>query len=232
MINKNWTIFNTKPFISDEVFKITKKVIPSTWSIKKIDRSIVIESNISKKKIIIFVYADRPTQSISVYKINGIPSSKIEMQINNGLNQELWVKKLIKEIDFLSNKFSKLELSTIINSLPLLNKYAKKLSGSLSNYALVWRDHFVEDSVALLHAFEVAGIKPENIYTLDKGDKTLKRLRIEASFKDMGYYCSLFDNLYLDPILEKKEIKRIKKSILDFVSLMKKKGKKIILIDD
>ena len=71
------------------------------------------------------------------------------------------------------------------------------------------------------------GVEPNDILALDKGDSTLHRLEITATFKKMGFNVDILDN----SSLEDDELMKIgTKIVSDFIN--ERKDKKIIILDD
>ena len=134
----------------------------------------------------------------------------------------------------IGNIFSAEQIDLILSSMPLVKMVSDNLieQAPLSNFALIWRDHFLEENIALLRAFETAGIHPEWIFTLSKGDYTFKCENITAYFYDRGYSVDILDSGYDSQEREKMEIERVKRRLQEFITNARSVGKKILLIDD
>lgn len=128
--------------------------------------------------------------------------------------------------------FSRAELEAVDAAMPILGSFAQSYRGTLSDYAIIWRDHFLEENIPLLRAFVSSGVPAQWVFALDKGDQTEKRARICAHFERSGYSVDLFDNRYVDPAVEARETSRIRERIVDFVGLAQRSGKQVLLIDD
>ena len=119
------------------------------------------------------------------------------------------------------------EVNSIIRDMPVIDDYASNHMNSLSDVAIIWRDHFLEENVGLLNGFVKMGVNPKNILALDKGDSTLHRFEIRETFKKMGFVVDILDNTALnDDVL----IEEGKKIIYDFIN--QRKDLKVIDLDD
>lgn len=142
------------------------------------------------------------------------------------------ISMLLKLLENLQNVFCEREIQAIRNSMPLINKFSQNYIDSLKDFALIWRDHFLEENIPLLESFETAGIQPQWIFTVCKGDQTIKRERIAAHFSDAGYHVDTFDNLFTNTDIERLEIERMTQRLLEFIRVARTQNKKILLIDD
>ena len=149
-----------------------------------------------------------------------------ELLINKSLSEDLY--NLVTDI--VSKKcmeYSDNEISTILNDMKITKDYAENHKGILNNVAIIWRDHFLEENIGLLSGFVTLGVKPNDILALDKGDSTLHRFEITATFKKMGFNVDVLDNSSLE---DKKLMEIGTNMITNFIS--ERKDKKIIILDD
>lgn len=149
-----------------------------------------------------------------------------ELLINKSLSEDLY--NLVT--DMVSKKcmeYSDNEISTILNDMKITKDYAENHKGILNNVAIIWRDHFLEENIGLLSGFVTLGVKPNDILALDKGDSTLHRFEITATFKKMGFNVDVLDNSSLE---DKKLMEIGTNMITNFIS--ERKDKKIIILDD
>lgn len=144
------------------------------------------------------------------------------------------IAKIEEYVTELCNVFSDREIQAILNSMPLLMEFApNNPDPALSQFALIWRDHFLEENVALLQAFERAGIEPQWIFALSKGDRTIKWDRIGAYFRSRGYNTDIFDNaVFENEQVEKREVARMRIRLEKFIAKAHASGKRIMVIDD
>ncbi|WP_336883685.1 hypothetical protein [Priestia koreensis] len=154
----------------------------------------------------------------------------IETIINDEGLSEVFLHTLKRS--FLS--YSEFELEAIVNDMPLLNKYANKYKGAFNDVALIWRDHFVEDSLGLLQNFVNMGLDPSLTLVFDKGDKTLHRKEVWETFEEIGFGVHKLDNAMFNQKSKSSETETLEvKELLDnFINQANRKGKKIIIMDD
>ena len=216
---------------------LSNLILPSGWKIISQKSQFTICSD-STRKIELYVQAGAlksltvlsflcpPIQSTDILMFTKIPPH------DKAANQIIvQIKKAIAEF---CDAFSDREIQAIIDSMPLLMEFAPYSSNSiLSQFALIWRDHFLEENVALLQAFERVGIEPQWIFALTKGDQTVKRDRISAYFRNRGYHTDVFDNtIFEDKQIEQQEVARMSILLEEFVVKARAAGKKILVIDD
>ena len=128
------------------------------------------------------------------------------------------------------------ETATIRANMPLLARYAEP-DGSFDGWALLFRDHYVENSVGFLMAAEHAGIPPEWIFAMAKGDQTRNRKRIHATFLARGYHSTVFDNAWIDadPGAQPGQDAQARQAAVEvdrFIAAARADGRKVLAIDD
>lgn len=89
--------------------------------------------------------------------------------------------------------YSQAELDQITAAMPLVNRYATAELG-LDGWALIFRDHYVENSVGFILGALRAGIPAKWIYALAKGDRTRYRDRVHATLTAHGISSGVLDN--------------------------------------
>uniref|UniRef100_UPI00402ADE3B hypothetical protein n=1 Tax=Bacillus sp. DX2.2 TaxID=3073452 RepID=UPI00402ADE3B len=145
-----------------------------------------------------------------------------------GLSQNL--------VEILENKYlsySSYEIEAITDDMPLLKQYGMKYKGKFNDVALIWRDHFVEDSVGLLKTFVNMGLDPNLTLVFDKGDDTLHRKEVWETFKEMGFGVYKLDNAMFNNNTDNTaKILEVKELLNDFIVNAKRINKKIIIMDD
>lgn len=152
------------------------------------------------------------------------------------LDKNLFNRELLKfrKIEDFLISFSDIEFLETLNSMPIINSFSQKIKNSnLNEFALIWRDHFLEENIPLLNGFEKLGVSPNWIFTLAKGDKTIKCERITAYFREHGYYdVETLPNLLDDYDTSKERINNVVDKLKQFINDARNHGKKIMLIDD
>lgn len=135
--------------------------------------------------------------------------------------------QLQNKIENICKEYSDKEILAIVNDMPIIKWYSQQNNSSLSNVAIIWRDHFLEENIGLLNGFIEMGVKPYDIMALDKGDSTEHHYEIWETFKKMGFEVDVLDNALFD---NQEEISKASELIFDFIE--RKKDKKIIILDD
>lgn len=135
--------------------------------------------------------------------------------------------KLTEEIYKLCNIYSKEEIQNILDDMPLLSEFSKLHKESLNDIAIIFRDHFLEDNLALVEAFALSGVKKQDILVLDKGDKTLHQKEITNTLLQEGFNTFILDNDCCDNLVE---IEKAYQKISTFCE--ERKHRKVIIFDD
>lgn len=135
-----------------------------------------------------------------------------------------------------SQPFSAAELDAITATMPLTARYAIA-DGALDGWALLFRDHYLEHSVGFVLAMQQAGVPPEWIFTMAKGDHTRNRQRIHATFLSRGYRSEVFDNAWIDgdPSVtedDRRQADEVAAKVDDFVTIARADGRRVLAIDD
>lgn len=164
------------------------------------------------------------TQTELVATVNGARTAR---------NREL----LDEIVDFLKIRhciYSHAEVDGILEAMPLLRRYAD-CDGTFGSWALVFRDHYVENSVGFLHAFEEAGMDPQWIYALAKGDRTSHRDRVHAWFLHRGYRSAVLDNSVINGTASDEEVQyaqEVGADVNEFIRAAHRAGRRVLIIDD
>ncbi|MBA0127246.1 Gfo/Idh/MocA family oxidoreductase [Haloechinothrix sp. YIM 98757] len=124
------------------------------------------------------------------------------------------------------------ELDGVAASMPLLTQYTQP-DDVFGDWAVIFRDHFLEHSVGFLMALERSGLPAEWIYALDKGDRTHNRDRVWATFRARGYRTDLLDNAAINtPGEYSNELARTTAGIDDFIDAACAEGRRVLAVDD
>ncbi|MFB4356831.1 hypothetical protein RBJ15_11400 [Pantoea sp. BS_4] len=164
------------------------------------------------------------------------PQSYLEILIthNSGLNEipDSYFE-FINELNIFLNQHSNAELKRINESMPILNKLSSELHPQSANWAVIFRDHFLEHSLGFILSLLRIGIDPKWIYAFDKGDKTINRHRITSTFKSLGIKTALFDNTTIDaPHTHYELLNNARDEIDSFISAAHSNSLKVLVIDD
>ncbi|WP_053171358.1 hypothetical protein, partial [Streptomyces sp. SBT349] len=161
-------------------------------------------------------------------------------QLNTALHTEVLIapagrtaaEELRQRLTSVSSAHTHDELTTIRAAMPLLQHHSSP-TGVFSDWALIFRDHYLEHSLGFLLAAERAGIPAEWITALDKGDRTAGRDRIRATFTARGYRTGLLDNTAInDSAHHQAAIERATAEVDAFIDVARAAGRRILVIDD
>ncbi|WP_307853150.1 phosphotransferase [Kitasatospora sp. RG8] len=124
------------------------------------------------------------------------------------------------------------ELAGIRDAMPLLERYSSP-QPAFDDWALLFRDHYLEHSTGFVLAMERAGIPAEWIFALDKGDQTWNRDRVHATFLARGYRSDILDNTAVnDPDAHQAELARVGADIDAFLDSAHAAGRRVLVVDD
>ena len=210
MVKKN-VIEKLEEFANDSGFEMT--IIGNNIEFSKHNERLVVEVN------------EMDMEDRTFSKVEGVKRGVV-VKLNYWSKLDVF-KPLISKITFMSNSYSEDEIQAIIRDMPILSWYSKNKHIDLSNVAIIWRDHFLEENVGLLSAFCNMGIKPCNILALDKGDFTKHHQEITATFKLLGFNVDVFDNAYID---DEKYIENVEMRLDRFIS--ERDEMQIVVLDD
>ncbi|MFF3730928.1 Gfo/Idh/MocA family oxidoreductase [Streptomyces sp. NPDC002476] len=128
--------------------------------------------------------------------------------------------------------YTRSELDGIRAAMPLLEHYSRP-HPAFEDWALLFRDHYLEHSTGFVLAMERAGIPAEWIFTLDKGDRTWNRDRVHATFLARGYRSDVLDNTAInDPEAHQDQLARVGADIDTFLDTAHAAGRRVLVVDD
>ncbi|WP_433259769.1 hypothetical protein ACQPYK_49250 (plasmid) [Streptosporangium sp. CA-135522] len=124
------------------------------------------------------------------------------------------------------------ELLQLTASMPLLARHATH-DPHLAKWAIIFRDHYVENTLAFLLALQQAGVPAEWMYALAKGDRTRNRDRIHATLIARGCRSGLLDNTAINaPAGHADELAQALAGVDTFIDAAHAAGRKVLVIDD
>ncbi|WP_326646904.1 hypothetical protein OG884_11590 [Streptosporangium sp. NBC_01755] len=124
------------------------------------------------------------------------------------------------------------ELAQLTVSMPLLARYAVP-DTHLDGWAVIFRDHYVENTLAFLLALQRVGVPAEWMYALAKGDRTRNRDRIHATLLARGYYSGLLDNTLINaPDSHADDLAQALAGVDAFIDAAHSVGRRVLVIDD
>jgi adenosylhomocysteinase len=126
------------------------------------------------------------------------------------------------------------EVAAIEAAMPLLFGYATA-DEDFANWSLVFRDHFVENSVGFVLAALRCGVPPQHVLALSKGDRTAHRDRVAATLRHHGVTAAVLDNSFVDGTATADELDAARLSLRateDFIARAHDEGRRVLVVDD
>lgn len=165
------------------------------------------------------------------HQIPAPPALEILIDPARGDSTQL-VRELRKHLTAAALPYSATELDGITAAMPLLHRFSAPTS-VFDDWALLFRDHYLEHSVGFLLAMEHAGVPAEWIYALDKGDRTWNRDRVHATFVARGYRSGLLDNTALNAAASHAaDLDQASADINEFIDAAHTAGRRVLVVDD
>ncbi|AWW43247.1 hypothetical protein [Streptomyces cadmiisoli] len=152
----------------------------------------------------------------------------------DGRSVEGVLDDVVKFLHREASAYTEDDLDQIVENMPLLKRYAQP-DAAWNSWALIFRDHYVENSVGFLLACERAGLAPEWIYALSKGDRTAHRERVHATFLERGYRSAVLDNSVIDGTAGEsmqQQALLVGAEVNAFIRLAHQAGRRVLVIDD
>jgi len=142
--------------------------------------------------------------------------------------------RLVEALTLRGRCYTAAEIDSIVAGMPLVARYATE-EPALRDWALIFRDHYVENSVGFLLGMERAGIDREWIFALNKGDRTLHRDRVHAWFLRRGYQSDTLDNSVINGSADtaaRAYAMAVNERVDEFVRRAHTAGRKVLVVDD
>ncbi|WP_293577525.1 NAD(P)-dependent oxidoreductase [Phaeobacter sp.] len=141
--------------------------------------------------------------------------------------------QFVTQLSRLIESYSADELNEILRSLPLLQQFAGNLRGAFEGWSIIFRDHFLEDTLGLALTLLRCDLPPDQLLVLAKGDRTQNRHRVQATIERQGVETGVLDNSVIDgtggdPTLLAQAEARIEA----FIRQAHAKGRRVMVIDD
>ncbi|SDI49976.1 Oxidoreductase family, NAD-binding Rossmann fold [Sinosporangium album] len=131
-----------------------------------------------------------------------------------------------------ARRYDPSELSAITASMPLLARHSTP-DANLAGWAVIARDHYVENTLALLLAIQRCGVPPQWIYALAKGDRTRGRDRIHATLTGLGCASGVLDNTAINaPDSHAADLAQTLVQVDAFIDAAHAAGRPVLVIDD
>jgi adenosylhomocysteinase len=170
--------------------------------------------------------------STSIYPVVAPPLASTEVAVISGPNGSVAAREaVVRVVRDYCEVFSEEEADAIVRSMPLVEAFSSRRPyPAFEDFALIYRDHFLEENLALLLGFERAGVDPRWIFALAKGDRTPQRDRMRGYLRQRGYRADTFDNAWFDD----RDIRREEQTanLEAFIADARRAGKRVVMIDD
>lgn len=130
--------------------------------------------------------------------------------------------------------YNSAQLEAIRASMPLLHRFATQ-GASVHGWSLIFRDHYVENSVAFLLATARAGIPVEWTLALAKGDRTSCREEVHVTLTRLGYHSAELDNAVIDGRRGYQSADEASATLAEvdaFIDRSHQAGRRVLVIDD
>lgn len=164
--------------------------------------------------------------------ITGPPDPHLEILIDPEPGANPAAGEVIARITDLALRYSRAELAQITASMPLTARFATPGTG-FDGWALIFRDHYVENTLGFLLAAMTAGIPAEWICALAKGDRTSSRHRVHATLTAHGIASGLLDNTAInDARGHAAGLARALEPVDAFIDAARAAGRRVLVIDD
>jgi len=159
------------------------------------------------------------------------PETQLEVLLDPGI-ADTTQTVLVNDLALQLRRHSNGELDRIRAHLPLVDRYANADLG-LDGWALIFRDHYVENTLGLLLGVQRAGIPAHRIYALAKGDQTRRRDRVHATLLAHGIASGVLDNTAINaPTGHKIELAAARRRVDAFIDDAHAAGCRVLVIDD
>ncbi len=140
--------------------------------------------------------------------------------------------RLVDDLTLRLRRHSSSELDRIRAQLPLIDRYATADLG-IDGWALIFRDHYVENTLGFLLGVYRAGIPARWIYALAKGDRTHRRDRVHATLLAHGIASGVLDNTAINaPASHEAELAAARASVDAFIDDAHAAGRRVLAVDD
>jgi predicted dehydrogenase len=131
-----------------------------------------------------------------------------------------------------ADPYSPAEVAGITASMSLLARYSTP-DPVWTGWVLIFRDHYVENTLGFLLAAHRAGIPAEWVSALTKGDQTRNRDRVHATLLEHGFASGVLDNTTLNaPADHALELAQGLAGVDAFIDAAHTAGRKVLVIDD
>lgn len=161
-----------------------------------------------------------------------VPPEQTEVHLHHYPSAQQAASDLSRTLSRAAAAFTLAEQDGIRACMPLLEQFTPR-PGHLADWALIVRDHYVENTLGFIHALTETGVPARWIYALDKGDATLRAHRIHATLEQMGCTSGVLDNTAINaPSSHTADLAIARHHLDTFIDAAHAEGRKVMVIDD
>lgn len=161
-----------------------------------------------------------------------VPEPHLEILIDPAPAAGPAIAPVITRLAARVRQYSPAELAQITAAMPLTARFSAPHPG-FAGWALIFRDHYVENTLGFLLGARRAGIPAEWILALAKGDRTRNRDRIHATLTAHGIASGLLDNTAINAAASRPgDLARSLEPVDAFTGAARAAGRRILVIDD
>ena len=161
-----------------------------------------------------------------------VPADQVEILIHHHPAAATAAAELAQTLEHALACFTHAEQAQISRAMPLLGRFTPTCT-HLADWAIIVRDHYVENTLGLIQALLRAGIPAPWVYALDKGDATLRRARIHATLRQMGCVSGVLDNTTINaPHTHAADLAEGRRAMDAFIDTAHQNGRRVMVIDD
>ncbi|NVI87510.1 hypothetical protein [Actinomadura sp. BRA 177] len=161
-----------------------------------------------------------------------LPTGHLEILLDHQPEARDAAAELADVLQQATRRFHPDELHQIATSMPLLEQFIPA-ANSIADWAIIFRDHYVENTLGFLIALQRAGVPARWIYALAKGDRTHNRDRVHATLLSQGCASGLLDNTAVNaPGTHRAELAQAMGRVDAFIDTAHAAGRKVLAIDD
>lgn len=161
-----------------------------------------------------------------------VPTNQVEIHLRHHTGAAEAATDLAQTLGRAAAAFTPAEREAIGAYMPLLGRFTPR-PGHLTNWAVIVRDHYVENTLGFIGALTDSGVPARWIYALDKGDATLRAHRVHATLEQMGCTSGVLDNTAINaPHTHASDLAAARRKLNAFIDSAHTNGRCVMVIDD
>lgn len=161
-----------------------------------------------------------------------VPTGRVEVLLRHRPGAAEAAADLARALQSAAAAFTCAEQQAIRACMPLLARFTPR-PDHLADWAVIVRDHYVENTLGFICALIDAGVPARWIYALDKGDATLRAHRIHTTLEQMGCTSGVLDNTAVNaPRTHPADLAAARQHLDAFIGAAHADGRRVMVIDD